>query len=117
MSAAKNIAILGATGSIGRSTLDVVARHPDRFRVVALTAWRSVDALVELSVRHGAAYACIADRSLAQALQRRLKECGSAAEVLCGTEGLVQAASLQQVDCGMAAVVGAAGPEATAAAG
>ena len=116
MTAMQNVAILGATGSIGRSTLDVVARHPDRFRVVALTAWRSVDALAELSARHGAAYACIADRSLAQALQRRLKECGSAAEVLTGVEGLVQAASLPQVDCVMAAIVGAAGLEPTLAA-
>ena len=112
----QNLAILGATGSIGRSTLDVAARHPDRFRVVALTAAGSVDALAELCALHGAAYAGIADRSLAQPLQRRLKECGSGAQVLCGVEGLVQAASLPQVDSVMAAIVGAAGLEPTLAA-
>ena len=112
----QNLAILGATGSIGRSTLDVAARHPDRFRVVALTASGSVDALAELCALHGAAYAGIADRSLAQPLQRRLKECGSGAQVLCGVEGLVQAASLPQVDSVMAAIVGAAGLEPTLAA-
>jgi 1-deoxy-D-xylulose-5-phosphate reductoisomerase len=112
----QNIAVLGATGSIGRSTLDVIARHPDRFRVVALTASSQVDELAVLCARHGAAYACIADESLAPALKRRLAECGAAATVLPGAPGLVTAATLPEVDCVMAAIVGAAGLESTLAA-
>jgi len=116
MTRAQNIAILGATGSIGRSTLDVIARHSSRFRVVALTASRRVDELAELCARHGALYACIADASLAAPLQRRLHERGASATVLAGAEGLVQAASLPEVDSVMAAIVGAAGLEPTLAA-
>jgi len=112
----QNVAILGATGSIGQSTLDVVARHPDRFRVIALTAFRHVDALAEQCLRHGAAYAGIADASLAPALSRKLAEIGARAEVLAGADGLAQAATLPEVDCVMAAIVGAAGLQSTLAA-
>ena len=112
----QTISVLGATGSIGRSTLDVIARHPDRFRVAALTASRHVDELAELCARHGAAYACIVDTSLAAALKRRLAERGATAKVLVGVEGLVQAATLPEADCVIAAIVGAAGLEPTLAA-
>ena len=112
----QTICVLGATGSIGRSALDVIARHPDRFRVAALTAWRHVDELAELCARHGATYACIADTSLAAALKRRLAECGATAKVLAGVEGLVQASTLPESDCVIAAIVGAAGLEPTLAA-
>ena len=104
-----NIAILGATGSIGRSTLDVVARHPDRFRIIALTASRQVDELAALCKRHAAQYACIADTSLASVLERRLAEIKAATRVLAGDAGLVEAATLPEVDCVMAAIVGGAG--------
>src|SRR5512140_2518579 len=107
----QTICVLGATGSVGRSTLDVIARHPDRFRVAVLTASRHVDELAELCARHGAAYACVADVSLATALKRSLEGCGATAKVLAGMEGLVQAATLSEVDCVMAAIVGAAGLE------
>lgn len=112
----QTISVLGATGSIGRSTLDVIARHPNRFRVAALTASRHVDELAELCARHGAAYACIVDTSLAAALKRRLAECGATAKVLAGVEGLVQASTLPEADCVIAAIVGAAGLEPTLAA-
>src|SRR6185295_7336509 len=110
----QRIAILGATGSIGQSTLDVVARHPDRFRVVALTAHRQVDELALLCRRHRPAYACVADASLAPALQQRLA--GTGVKVLAGEPGLVEIAGLPEVDCVMAAIVGAAGLRAALAA-
>jgi 1-deoxy-D-xylulose-5-phosphate reductoisomerase len=109
----QTISVLGATGSIGRSTLDVIARHPDRFRVAALTASRHVDELAELCARHRAAYACIVDTSLAAALKRRLAERGATATVLAGAEGLIQASTLPEADCVVAAIVGAAGLEPT----
>ena len=112
----QTISVLGATGSIGRSTLDVITRHPDRFRVAALTASRHVDELAELCARHGAAYACIVDTSLAAALKRRLAEWGARAKVIAGVEGLIQAAALPEADCVVAAIVGAAGLEPTLAA-
>ncbi len=116
MTRAQTISVLGATGSIGRSTLDVVALHPERFRVAALTASRQVDVLAGLCARHGAAYACIADPSLAAALKRCLAERGATAKVLAGVEGLVSAATLPEVDCVIAAIVGSAGLEPTLAA-
>lgn len=112
----QTVSVLGATGSIGRSTLDVIARHPGRFRVAALTASCQVDQLAELCARHDATYACIVDASLATALHRRLKHLGARAEVLTGVTGLVQAATLPEADCVMAAIVGAAGLEPTLAA-
>ena len=84
--------------------------------MAALTASRHVDELAELCARHGAAYACIVDTSLAAALKRRLAECGSTAKVLAGVEGLVQASTLPEADCVIAAIVGAAGLEPTLAA-
>ena len=112
----QTISILGATGSIGRSALDVIARHPGRFRVAALTASRRVDELAELCARHGATYACIADTSLAAALKQRLAERGAPAKVLAGAEGLVQGSTLPEADCVIAAIVGAAGLAPTLAA-
>ncbi|OGA70842.1 MAG: 1-deoxy-D-xylulose-5-phosphate reductoisomerase [Betaproteobacteria bacterium RIFCSPLOWO2_12_FULL_65_14] len=116
MSAAKNIAILGATGSIGRSTLDVVARHPDRFRVVALTALGKVDELAALCSRFAVPYAAIADAGLCKALQQRLAQAGAPTRVLAGEQGLIEAATLPEVECVMAAIVGAAGLRPTLAA-
>ena len=112
----QSISILGATGSIGQSTLDVVRRHPDRFSVLALSARSNVEQLAELACRHGARYAAIADSSRADALKRRLRELGSSAEVFAGADGLVQCASLPEADCVVAAIVGAAGLCATVAA-
>jgi len=116
MTRTRNIAILGATGSIGRSTLDVAARHPNRYRIVALTACRKVEELADLCSRHGAAYACIADVSLAPALERQLKALGAPTKVLAGAAGLLEVATLPEVDCVMAAIVGGAGLASTLAA-
>jgi 1-deoxy-D-xylulose-5-phosphate reductoisomerase len=116
MSKMQNIAILGATGSIGASTLDVIARHPSRFRVTALTANRQVDELAELCRRYRPDYACVADASQGPRLRERLASAGVSCKVLAGEEGLVEIASLRDVDCVMAAIVGAAGLRATLAA-
>ena len=116
MTTIQNIAILGATGSIGASTLDVIARHPSRFRVAALTAHRQVDELAELCRRHRPAVVCVADASQAPRLRERLAAAGASCRVLAGEEGLVETASLPEVDCVMAAIVGAAGLRATLAA-
>jgi len=116
MTTIQNIAILGATGSIGASTLDVISRHPSRFRVAALTANRQVDELAELCKLHRPDYACVADASLASRLHERLAGAGLACKILAGESGLVEVASLPEVDCVMAAIVGAAGLRATLAA-
>jgi 1-deoxy-D-xylulose-5-phosphate reductoisomerase len=110
---ARNVSILGATGSIGDSTLDVIARNPDRFRVVALTARRNVDKLAELCARFDARLAVIAESGLAGRLRSALKERGARAEVLSGADGLVEAAGVADADIVMAAIVGAAGLQPT----
>jgi 1-deoxy-D-xylulose-5-phosphate reductoisomerase len=111
-----NIAILGATGSIGASTLDVIARHPDRFRAYALTANRRVDALAALCARFRPAWAGIADARLAPDLERRLREAGVPTRVAAGERGLAELAARAEVDSVVAAIVGAAGLRATLAA-
>jgi 1-deoxy-D-xylulose-5-phosphate reductoisomerase len=116
MSAVQNITILGATGSIGASTLDVIGRHPDRFRVVALAAHRRADELAELCRRFRPDYACLVDVSRISQLRERLSAYGVPAKVLGGEAGLLEVASLPDVDCVMAAIVGAAGLGATLAA-
>jgi 1-deoxy-D-xylulose-5-phosphate reductoisomerase len=116
MTTIQSIAILGATGSIGASTLDVIARHPSRFRVAALSANRQVDELAELCRRHRPDYVCIADPAQAPRLRERLAAARVSCKLLAGEEGLVQVASLPETDCVMAAIVGAAGLRATLAA-
>jgi 1-deoxy-D-xylulose-5-phosphate reductoisomerase len=112
----QNVAILGATGSIGASALDVIARHPDRFRAYALTANRRVDALAELCARHRPSWAGIADARLGPELERRLREAGVATRVAAGEQGLIEIAARAEVDSVVAAIVGAAGLRATLAA-
>lgn len=106
----KGICILGATGSIGVSTLDVVARHPDQYRVIALTANSNVDALYEQCLQHHPEYAVVVMESKAEAFRQRLAASPVAdIRVLSGAEALQQVATLEQVDAVMAAIVGAAG--------
>ncbi len=105
----KFITVLGATGSIGVSTLDVVARHPERYGVFALTAHRQVDKLYEQCLQHRPAYAVLDRAEDAQALQARLDAAGCCTEVLAGAASLVAVASAPEVDMVMAAIVGAAG--------
>jgi len=113
----KNITVLGATGSIGVSTLDVLARHPQRYRVVALTANRQVERLLEQCLAHRPRYAVMVDAEAAEHLAAGLRDAGAETEVLSGAEALEQVASLPEVDYVMAAIVGAAGlPPALAAA-
>jgi 1-deoxy-D-xylulose-5-phosphate reductoisomerase len=112
----KRIAVLGATGSIGASTLDVVARHPDRFQVSALAAHRNVDALAELCTRFRPELTVIADPACEPELRARLTAAGVATRVLAGPQALVEAASGSHADIVVAAIVGAAGLESTLAA-
>jgi len=105
----KGITVLGATGSIGVSTLDVVARHPQRYRVVALTANRQVERLLQQCLQHRPRYAVMADETAAEKLRSKLAEQGADTEVLSGVAGLEQVAALEEVDYVMAAIVGAAG--------
>lgn len=116
MSARCNVAVLGATGSIGRSTLDVIARHPDRFRAFALTAHSDAGGLLELCIAHRPAIAVLADPGRAEVLRERVAAAGCAVRVLAGPRGLVEVASHPDVDAVMAAIVGAAGLEPTLAA-
>jgi 1-deoxy-D-xylulose-5-phosphate reductoisomerase len=105
----KGITILGATGSIGVSTLDVLRRHPDDYRVVALTANRDVERLLAQCREFSPEYAVMADASAAEQLSEQVQAQGLAVEVLAGTEGLERVAALSQTDYVMAAIVGAAG--------
>lgn len=112
----RRIALLGATGSIGTSTLDVIARHPDRFAVHSLTANTAVEELAALCLRFQPAQACMADAASAYQLRDRLKQLGLPTEVLAGKDGLVKVATHPHVDCVVAAIVGAAGLSASIAA-
>ena len=113
----KNVTILGSTGSIGVNTLDVIARHPLRFRVFALSASTRIDELAKQCEKFHPRFAVIADATLADALRTRLKRAGSDTEVLAGDTALIDIASHKDVDVVMAAIVGAAGlPSALAAA-
>src|SRR5574343_557897 len=103
------ITVLGATGSIGVNTLDVIERHPERYGVFALTGHRQIDRLFDQCVRHRPAYAVLDTPEAAQQLRGRLAEAGCFTEVLHGPEGLVAVASAPEVDAVMAAIVGAAG--------
>ena len=105
----KSITILGATGSIGASTLDVIDRHPDRYSVHALTANRNTGALLELCRRYQPEIAVVADESLAAGFGRQVREAGLTTRVLCGEAGLCEAAADGGTDVVMAAIVGAAG--------
>jgi len=103
------VTVLGSTGSIGVSTLDVLQRHPERFRVVALTANRDVQGLLKQCLTHRPDYAVMADPAAALELERALKVAGAAVRVLAGTEGLELVAALPEAPYVMAAIVGAAG--------
>jgi 1-deoxy-D-xylulose-5-phosphate reductoisomerase len=103
------ISILGATGSIGVNTLDVVARHPGRFRVIALTAHTDVDTLAGQCERFRPRVAVMADAAAAGRLSRVLKDRAPEVEVQAGTEALAAVACRADVDYVMAAIVGAAG--------
>ncbi len=105
----QRIAILGSTGSIGTSTLDVLARHPDRFEVFALTAATQVDLLLQQCLQFQPSYAVMASASHATQLSERLTAAGARTQVLGGAAAIVEVAAHEEVDAVMAAIVGAAG--------
>lgn len=109
MSKQQNVAIFGATGTIGTHTLDVIARHPDRFRAYALTAQSNVGAMFSQCLAFQPAYAVMLAEDAAETLQRKLTHAGSRTQVLCGISALEDIASHPEVDAVMAAIVGAAG--------
>ena len=109
MSSRQRVCILGATGSVGTSTLDVIARHPQRFEVFALTAHSRVDELFAQCVRWRPRFAAMVDAQRAGALRDRLRAHGVATVVLEGADALCELAAHPEVDSVMAAIVGAAG--------
>ena len=116
MSRPQQITVLGATGSIGLSTLDVIARHPERYQVFALSGFSRLSELLALCVRHAPRYAVVPEASAARRLQDDLHAAGLSTRVLVGEEGLCQVAADPEVDAVMAAIVGAAGLRPTLAA-
>jgi 1-deoxy-D-xylulose-5-phosphate reductoisomerase len=105
----QRLAILGSTGSIGTSTLDVVARHPERFEVVGLTAYQRVDLLIEQCLRWRPRVAVVPTEARAQVVRDALAAAGVPTEVEVGPEALCRLAGADDVDSVMAAIVGAAG--------
>jgi 1-deoxy-D-xylulose-5-phosphate reductoisomerase len=103
------VCILGATGSVGGSTLDVIALHPGRYEVFALTAFQKVDALAALCVRWTPRFAAVGTAAQADALRTLLAAAGVRTEVLHGAQALCDLAAHPEVDSVMAAIVGAAG--------
>jgi len=112
----KNVVVLGASGSIGRNTADVIARNPDSYRLFAVAANRSVDALLEQCRSHRPAYAVLADEGAAATLRERLRAADIATEVMSGRAALSDVAAHPDADLVMAGIVGAAGLEPTLAA-
>ena len=111
------LTILGSTGSIGESTLDVVSRHPEKFRVFALAGHRQVDKLAAQCKQFRPEYAVVGDAGHAAELEKKFKQEGISTQVLYGVQALIDVASADEVSGVMCAIVGAAGlPSALAAA-
>ncbi|HEV7166259.1 MAG TPA: 1-deoxy-D-xylulose-5-phosphate reductoisomerase [Gammaproteobacteria bacterium] len=110
------VTVLGSTGSVGVSTLDVIARHRDRFRVVALTANRDVDGLFKQCLEHQPRLAVMVEEAAAKRLETLVRDSGLKIEVRSGRAALLEAAAAEDGRYVMAAIVGAAGLEATMAA-
>jgi 1-deoxy-D-xylulose-5-phosphate reductoisomerase len=112
----KGVAVLGSTGTVGEATLDVIARLPDRLRVVALAAYSNDDALFAQVVRHRPAVAALGDRAAAARLTQRVASAGLATRVIGGADALSTVAALPEAEAVRAAIVGAAGLAPTLAA-
>lgn len=113
----KQISILGSTGSIGQSTLNIIRKFPDRFRVTALAVGRNIDSAFEQCIEWQPGVVSVATEELADALAKRLKSAGiSGVEVVHGTEGTIEVATRPEADFVVSAIVGVAGLEATHAA-
>ncbi len=109
MTAVQRLAILGSTGSVGSSTLDVVARHPERFEVIGLTAYQRTDVLIEQCRRYKPRRVVLPDATRAATVRAALAELGLRTEVFSGAQALCDLAAADDVDSVMAAIVGAAG--------
>ncbi len=106
----KGLCILGATGSIGVSTLDVVSRHPDQYNVIALTANTNIAALYEQCIAHRPEYVVVVNAAQAEQFEANIQNSEiSTIKVLTGAKSLEFVSTLEQVDSVMAAIVGAAG--------
>src|SRR5215475_10123431 len=116
MQANRTITILGATGSIGASALDVIARHPERFAVCALAANRQWEGLLDLVRRFQPPHAALLDIAAAGELEAAVRRENLPTRVLCGVDGLEEVATLPEADTVIAAIVGAAGLAPTLAA-
>ena len=103
------VCVLGSTGSVGANTLDVIARHPGRFEVFALTGASRVDELAAQCLQWKPRFAAMPDEARARVLRDRLQQAGLRTEVLSGVDALEQLAAHPDVDAVMAAIVGAAG--------
>jgi 1-deoxy-D-xylulose-5-phosphate reductoisomerase len=112
----QNITVLGSTGSIGTNTLDVIARHPEKFRVFALTAATQVESMLKLCRAHRPVYAVMVSPEHARVLADRVKAEGLRVHVLSGPRALCEVSADPQVHAVMAAIVGAAGLEPSVAA-
>ena len=109
MSKPQQITVLGATGSVGLSTLDVIGRHPSRYQVFALTGYTRLAELLALCVRHTPTFAVVPTAVAARQLQDDLRAAGLDTRVLVGEGGLCEVSAHPQVDTVLAAIVGAAG--------
>ncbi|WAF84666.1 1-deoxy-D-xylulose-5-phosphate reductoisomerase [Metapseudomonas otitidis] len=116
MSRPLRVSVLGGTGSIGLSTLDVIARHPQRYEVFAISGFSRLTELQALCIRHRPRFAVVPDASAARVLQDALISAGLDTRVLSGEAGLCEIAAHPEVDAVMAAIVGAAGLRPTLAA-
>lgn len=105
----QRVAVLGSTGSVGANTLDVIARHPDRFQVVALSASTQVDLMLEQVAKFRPRYAVMADEAAGRELAHKVQANGLGAQVLMGQAAIEMVAAHESVDTVMAAIVGAAG--------
>ena len=105
----QRVAILGSTGSVGVSTLDVIARHPERFTVFALSASTRVDSMLQQCVRFKPSYAVMASEIHGRILEQKCRDLSLSTRVLWGEEAITMIASHELVDTVMAAIVGAAG--------
>jgi len=112
----QRITLLGSTGSIGRSALDVIARHPDQYRVFALTAHRNIDLLITQCRQFQPEFAVVCEVDLAAIAAAQIARVSPTTEVLAGVESLLAVSASTDVDCVLAAIVGAAGLAPTLAA-
>ncbi len=105
----KNIVILGSTGSIGKNSLSVIAKFPDRFKVLGMTAGKNTELLKEQILQFGPKLVAVADTESCSSLKKELSGCGITVDVLCGVEGVSTVAAMSEADTVISAIVGSAG--------